>query len=836
MIGILLCLVIAADEPVQVAKPTAEQLRFFETNVRPVLVEHCQKCHGDKKQWGGLRLDSREAVMRGGDTGAAIVPGKPKESLLIRAVRHEDEDLKMPKEGKLTERQIADLVRWVEMGAPFPQTQKSGARTRDPNHWAFQPPADVAVPAVKDEAWPQSVMDRFILAKIEAAGLIPAARADKRTLIRRVTFDLTGLPPTPAEIDAYLADEANDAFARVVDRLLESPRYGERWGRHWLDVARYADSNGLDENISHGNAWRYRDYVVAAFNSDKPFDRFLIEQLAGDLLPFANEAQQHEQLIATGFLSIGPKVLAETDEAKMRMDMVDEQLDTTGRAFLGLTLGCARCHDHKFDPIETADYYGLAGIFKSTLTMTKYTKIADWHEHLLPSAAATAKKTEYDSKLAAKKAAIAEFVATADKAVQESLAADPNKKPPEKLETLYPDATKAELKKQRDELAAFEKAGPNLPSTMGVTEDKVIDLAIHLRGNPLKLGDVVPRRTPPVMRGVPVPQFTDKESGRRQLAAWLVDPQHPLTSRVFVNRIWRWHFGKGLVRTTDNFGLLGEAPTHPELLDWLARRFITDGWSIKSLHRVILNSSTYQQAATVGGSDNSLTRSVSEGERSKNLPNQGVEKHSPSLTLRVSSVSSDPENRLFSRADLRRLEAEAVRDSLLAVSGQLDLSMGGSLLKVKNREFFFDHTSKDLTTYDSRRRSLYLPVVRNNVFDVFVLLDFPDPAVSSGNRATTVVAPQALLMLNSELAMQAAAGLADRVLAESSDDDQRLARLYVMAYGRDPSADERQADQAFLAEVAQAQAGENDADKRRKQAWVMLCHVALAANEFMYVK
>ena len=812
MIGILLCLVLAADEPALVEKPTAEQLRFFETNVRPVLVEHCQKCHGDKKQWGGLRLDSREALMRGGDSGAAIVPGKAKESLLIRAVRHEDEDLKMPKEGKLTERQIADLVRWVEMGAPFPSAQKSGVRTRDPNHWAFQPPVDVAVPAVKDEAWPQSVMDRFILAKIEAAGLSPAKRANKRTLIRRVTFDLTGLPPTPAEIDAYLADESHDAFARVVDRLLDSPRYGERWGRHWLDVARYADSNGLDENICHGNAWRYRDYVVAAFNSDKPFDRFVAEQLAGDLLPFANEAQQHEQLIATGFLSIGPKVLAETDEAKMRMDMVDEQLDTTGRAFMGLTLGCARCHDHKFDPIETADYYGLAGVFKSTLTMTKYTKIADWHEHLLPSAAATAKKTEYDSKLTAKKAAVAEFVVAADKAVQESLAADPNKKPPEKLETLYPDATKSELKKRRDELAAFEKSGPDLPAAMGVTEDKIIDLAIHLRGNPLKLGDVVPRRTPPVMRSVPVPQFTDKESGRRQLAAWLVDPQHPLTSRVFVNRVWRWHFGKGLVRTTDNFGLLGEAPTHPELLDWLARRFIADGWSIKSLHRVILNSSTYQQASLSSRTRESSDRSL------------------------TTSATADPENRLFNRADVRRLEAEAVRDSLLAVSGQLDLSMGGSLLKVKNREFFFDHTSKDLTTYDSRRRSLYLPVVRNNVFDVFQLLDFPDPAVSSGNRATTVVAPQALLMLNSELAMQAAADLAGRVLADSKDDDQRLSRLYVMAYGREFSAEERQADRAFLVEVAQAQAGENDADKRRRQAWVTLCHVALAANEFMYVK
>ncbi len=810
MFGILLCLIIAAEEPTSVEKPTAEQLRFFETNVRPVLVEQCFKCHGDKKQWGGLRLDSREALMRGGDTGATIVPGKPKESLLIRAVRHEDEDLKMPKEGKLTERQIADLVRWVEMGAPFPEAAPATKRTRDPNHWAFQPLSDPPLPEIKNQKSKiENPLDRFILAKIEAAGLSPAPQADKRTLIRRVTFDLTGLPPTPEEIDKFLADDSPEAFARVVDRLLESPRYGERWGRHWLDVARYADSNGLDENICHGNAWRYRDYVVASFNADKPFDRFVTEQLAGDLLPFASEAQQHEQLIATGFLSIGPKVLAETDEAKMRMDMLDEQLDTTGRAFLGLTLGCARCHDHKFDPIDAADYYGLAGIFKSTRTMTKYIKIADWHEHLLPSAAATKMQTDYDATLAAKKTAVTEFVATADKQAREKLAAD--EKPPEKLETLYPEATKTELKKLRDELAALEKAKPNLPSAMGVTEDKVVDLAIHLRGNPLKLGDVVPRRTPPVLTGPASPQFSDKQSGRRQLAEWLVDPRHPLTARVFVNRVWRWHFGRGIVRTTDNFGLLGEAPSHPELLDWLARRFIADGWSIKSLHRVILNSSTYQQAS-------SRTRESSEDR---------------SLTT---SATGDPENRLFARADVRRLEAEAVRDSLLAIGGQLDVTMGGSLLKVKNREFFFDHTSKDLTSYDSRRRSLYLPVVRNNVYDVFQLLDFPDPAVSSGHRATTVVAPQALLMLNSDLVLQAAAGFADQVLTESTDDDQRLTRLYVMAYGREPSAEERQADRAFLADVAQAQAGENDADKRRKQAWVTLCHVALAANEFLYVK
>ena len=794
----LLCAVLAVEEPAGGEPSTSEQIRFYETSIRPLLTEHCLKCHGEQKQWGGLRLDSREATLRGGDSGAAIVPGKPLDSLLIQAVQQEDEDLRMPKDDKLSERQIADLVRWIEMGATFPGAITPVARTRDPNHWAFQPPAETPVPEVRKADWSQSALDRFILVKLEAAGLSPSPRADKRTLIRRVTLDLTGLPPTPDEIDAFLADDSPTAFARVVDRLLDSPRYGERWGRHWLDVARYADSNGLDENVAHGNAWRYRDYVAAAFNRDKPFDRFVIEQLAGDLLPFESEAQQHEQLIATGFLGIGPKVLAETDEAKMRMDMVDEQLDTTGRAFLGLTLGCARCHDHKFDPIDTADYYGLAGIFKSTQSMRKYTKLAEWHENLLPSVAASALKAEFEARVAAKNTTIADFVAAADKLVNEKLAADAAASKPEKLETLYPEATKADLKKLRDELATLEKDAKELPSAMGVTEDKVTDVAIHIRGNPLKLGDIVPRHTPPAIRGPRQTQFTAQESGRRQLAEWLVDPQHPLTARVFVNRVWRWHFGHGLVRTIDNFGLLGEAPSHPELLDWLARRFIADGWSVKSIQRLILNSSTYQQSSSIEG--------------------------------------RDPENRLFGRAEVRRLEAEAVRDSLLAVSGQLETTMGGSLLKLKNRDYFFDHTSKDLTTYDSRRRSLYLPVVRNNVLDLFQLLDFPDPGVSNGNRATTVVPLQALLILNSEFVMQVAADLADRLHGEASDDDQRLSRLYLIALGREPTSDERSADRAFLSAAVQAQSTASDANTRRRQAWASLCQVTIATNEFMYVR
>jgi cytochrome c553 len=803
-ISILMWAMLAAGEVPGDSPPTAEQLRFFESAVRPLLAEQCHKCHGPAKQWNGLRLDSREAILRGGDSGAAVVPGRPDESLLIRAIRRVDDDLKMPPETQLTGRQIADLVRWVEMGAPFPAataTAAGGRARRDPNHWAFQHASAPALPAVNDERWSQSPIDHFVLAGLEAAGIAPALPADKRTLIRRVTFDLAGLPPTPQEIDAFLADNRPDSFERLLDRRFAAPAYGERWGRHWLDVARYSDSNGLDENVAHGNAWRYRDYVVAAFNSDKPFDRFITEQLAGDLLPFASQTQRHEQLIATGFLTIGPKVLAEVDEAKMQMDIVDEQIDTTGRAFLGLTLGCARCHDHKFDPIDAADYYGLAGIFKSTRAMENYKKVARWYENVLPSPETDAIKAEYDAQIAAKKQAIDSFVAEADEKVRAGIS--PGSTVPDKLETLYAAETKAELKKLRDELTQLQKNAPELPSAMGATEDRIADVAIHIRGNPLKLGEIAPRHVPPAIRGAATPQFISTASGRRELAQWMTDPQHPLTGRVIVNRLWRWHFGAGIVRTTDNFGLLGESPSHPELLDWLAQRLVDRGWSIKSIHRLILSSSTYQQSSRPG----------------------------------LKTLERDPENRLFSRAGVRRLEAEEVRDALLAVSGQLDTAMGGSLLTVKNRGYLFDHTSKDLTDYTSRRRSLYLPVIRNHVYDVFQLFDFPDPAIPNGDRSATTIAPQALLMLNSELVMQAADDCATRLLTEGGTDDQRIKHLYALTYGRPPTADEIVANTAFLAAAERRLApAEPDATLLRRQAWSVLCQTIMAANEFLYVQ
>lgn len=809
--GTLFLLVAACDiaiaaDPVA-AQPTPEQLQFFEAKIRPVFVEHCQKCHGPEKQWSGFRLDSREALLKGGEGGEAIVPGDPANSPLVRQIRHEEGEPAMPPKGKLSDLQIADIVKWIEMGAPYPASVRNpGERNRDPNHWSFQPVKGPEVPTVAGPV--ESPIDAFIRAKLNTAGLEPATPADKTALIRRVTFDLTGLPPTPEEIGAFLADERPTAYAELIDRLLASPGYGERWGRHWLDVARYADSNGLDENVAHGNAWKYRDYVIDAIHRDVPFNEFVVEQIAGDQLPSATTEERYRRLVATGFLSLGAKVLAEPDGVRMRMDIVDEQIDTLGRAFLGMTLGCARCHDHKFDPLSTQDYYGLAGVFKSTKTMIDFKIVAKWHEHSLPTPESEAALAAHTQTVAEQKTKIETLIAAANTEIPPEKSS--TEMTQEQKEALYPEAKKTELKGLRDKLKELEAATPEHPTAMGVVDDQVADVAVHLRGDHLKLGDVVARHVPDVMKGPTAPAFHPETSGRLELARWLVDPAHPLTARVFVNRVWRWHFGRGIVPSVDNFGLLGEAPTHPELLDWLSLRFIESGWSLKALHRVILLSDTYRQAS-----------------------------HPKPATL-----EKDPENRLWGWFPVRRLEAEAVRDALLSVSGQLDRTPGGPVLTVKNRGYLFDHTSKDLTKYDSPRRSIYLPVIRNNVYDVFQLLDYPDAAVSSGDRNTSTVSPQALLMLNSDLVLQASDKLADRLLREfPADETARVVRLVRLAWGRDPHSGEAARLLADLADytqgVSESNAGRNaivTPAANRQAAWSVLCQTVLAANEFVYLR
>jgi cytochrome c553 len=795
-----------------------------------VLVEQCLKCHGPDQQSGKLRVDSLAALLKGGGRGTSLTPAHPEQSLLLKVVMHADGSPKMPPGKKLSDAQIADLARWVQMGAPWPSAGAGGQAlgTKDrAKHWAFQPVRKPAVPAVKNKAWVKTSVDAFILAELEKNGLKPAPAADRRTLLRRASFDLTGLPPTPAESDAFVNDKSPDAWEKVIERLLASPAYGERWGRHWLDLARYADSNGLDENVHYGNAWRYRDWVVSAFNRDLPYNQFLTDQLAGDLLPATQDVKEHnDRLIATGFLAVGPKFISEVDTQKVLMDMADEQLDTLGRTTMGLTLGCARCHDHKFDPISTKDYYALAGILKSTKTLEVLKKPRMWWEYPIGTPEDLAKKGEFDRQVAAQKEAINAAIA---KGKEQFQAANPGKALPKNPEMVFAAELQAELKKRREDLAALEKTAPEMPMAMGLTEGEVADLPVHIRGSHLTLGDMVPRRFPTILAstaGGADTRFDKQQSGRLQLAEWLTRPEHPLTGRVVVNRVWRWHFGQGIVRTVDNFGLLGEEPTNPALLDWLATSFVNGegsgargesgkpglsplsptsglGWSFKNLHRLIMRSSTYQMSAAQD----------------------------------PQALKVDPENRLHSRAELQRLDVEQMRDSILAVSGLLDRTMGGKALGLKNREYVFDHTSKDGTNYNVRRRSLYLPVVRNNLYDVFQLFDFGDASIPEGNRPTTTVAPQALFLMNGDLVLDAAERMAATALKRTDlDAPRRVNLLYQQAYGRPATIAEQQRAAATLARFEEA-AGKQKSNPAERQslAWSWYCHVLLASNEFVYV-
>ncbi len=811
--ALLAMLVMPAVGRAQDAKPAEADLKFFESRIRPLLVAKCVKCHGDEKQEGKLRLDSWNAMHQGGASGVLFAGKQAEKSLLLIALSYRNPDLQMPPDAKLSDVEIADFKRWIELGAPHPDAGKGGAIAprkgkidldEARKFWAFKPVAQPQAPAVTSGTWASTAVDRFLWVKLEAAGLKPAAPAEKRTLIRRATLDLIGLPPTPEDVEAFVADESPQAFAKVVDRLLESPHYGEHWGRHWLDVARYADSNGLDENIAHGNAWRYRDWVVSAINRDLPYDQFLIAQVAGDLLPFDDSTpegrqKRNEQLIATSFLAIGPKVIAEVDEVKMEMDIIDEQIDTLGRAALGMTFGCARCHDHKFDPISMADYYGLAGIFKSTRVMEHFKKVAKWHENAVPSVADLEAKKQHDEKVAQHKAKIEAVVAAGKEKLNAALTGEA--KLPADFEKQFPEATKKELTELRAQLKKLEaEAAVLIPMSMGAIDGKVTDLAIHLRGSHLTLGDVVPRKTPELLAHLEQSQFAPDRSGRLELAKWLTSPRNPLTARVFVNRVWRWHFGQGLVKSVDNFGILGEAPSHPELLDWLAHDFMSSGWSLKQLHRRLMLTAAYQQA-----------------------------------TGRASD--KDPDNRLLSYFDMRRMDAEVLRDSVLAVSGLLDRTMGGSLLHVKNRDYFFDHTSRDTTKYDSRRRTLYLPVVRNHLYDVLQLFDSTDATVSNGDRNSSTVAPQSLFLMNSDLMHDSAQALATQLTSlPNADDAARLQRLGQLVYGRPLAEAEQTRLLSYLETQTARNAESTDAAAKRRAAWQSLCHVMLSSNEFLYVK
>jgi hypothetical protein len=739
---------------------TAEQRSFFESKIRPVLVKQCYECHSaDAKKLGGkLLLDAPSEMIAGGESGPSLIPGKPDDSLIIQALRYDG--LEMPPKKPLPESVIADFVTWVKLGAPdpredAPKSAKTANKPASEPLWSLKPVSAPKPPAVKDQAWPRGAIDRFVLAKIESKSVKPTSDADRRTLLRRLSFDLTGLPPSETSDVSDLSD--------YVDSLLASPHFGERWGRHWLDVARYAESNGndgLSRNPSFPHAWRYRDYVIQAFNEDMPYDRFITEQIAGDLLPAESDAQRDRQLTATAFLALSAKP-AKAMNDNFEMDVVADQIGVVGSGIMALSVGCARCHDHKTDPIPTRDYYALAGIFKSTETMWG----AAAHQGL------TAPQT----------------------ALHELKAAAPVK-PRAEIEKIILDHPP----RRAPSKPSFKHAA-DAPLAMGVRDAKtIIDCKLNIDGESKKLGPAIPRGFLSVC-GDATLKPDAKQSGRMQLAQWLASPQHPLTARVIVNRVWLQLFGEGLVRTPDDFGLSGEKPTHPELLDHLATRFMREGWSIKRLIRSIVLSRTYQLSSA---SDDALRQ-------------------------------ADPDNTLLTRHNRRRLDAESVRDAMLAAAGTLNPQPAqGSL--IQHRDVLINELPP--LHQPSTHRSIYLLMLRNSMPPELTPFNLPEATAVTGKRDAATLATQSLYLLNNAFLVEQSRNFATRVQQAAADDVERIQFAYRQAFGRAASAAETQRAYDFIREAgAMLASAQNDENKRLSDAWAAFCQALLASNELRYV-
>ena len=860
--------------------------------VQHLLARHCLECHGpdaDQRQ-AALRLDDKKNATSALESGrTAIVPGSPKKSELLRRVAANDETRMPPRESGagLSAEEISLLTEWIREGA------------RWKTHWAFLPPEDHELPRVHDSDWSRQSLDHFILNHIEAAGQLPNGASDRRTLIRRIYFDLIGLPPTPQQVQDFLNSKSPDAWAQVVDELLASPLYGQRWGRHWLDVVRYGDSNGSDENHAYPLAWRYRNYVIDAFNADIPFDLFVQEQLAGDLLD--NAARTNEGITATGFLAIGTKILAEKDAVKKQADMVDEQIDTIGKALLGFTVACARCHDHKFDPIPASDYYALAGILHSTrledraLDTSAFLTAKKQHERRIAELNVTRKrlekqltangseilnrqaenfqrgnaailKTEYgdgigiisdpgaqntwaewDFDIQTQGTYLLQFRYAALNARPGTLSINGrivnetavNQKtggwmPPhqkwitegtfafaegmntvrfesepvmshiDRIRLIRADGVDFaavlagidDIEKQQKTLV---EQAPQPAKVMAVTDGDAHDIKLHVRGSHLSLGNIVLRGFPLVASGINRKQTTlkfnidEKESGRLQLARWMTDSEEGAgrqLARVIVNRVWQWHFGRAIAPTPNNFGLQGEVPTHPELLDWLALRLIEDNWSIKALHRRILNSATYRQRTTT--------------------------------TL----------DRLFAGYARRRMDAEVIRDTLLFHAGRLDTTSAEYLGGVTSQ----DPSPKDLLGNEdlhrnSDKRSVYLPVIRSNAYRFFTAFDFPNSTTSVGQRDITTVPTQALLMMNDPFLMDQARRFAALVL-EATSGPAIVDEIYSRLFNRRPIRSEENAALEFVRAFSET----SDANDSEQDAWGAFCHTLMLSSEFVYVE
>ena len=790
IVGFLAPAVLAAQ-----TVPGPDGVAYFEKNIRPLLAANCYGCHSSKldKPMGGLLLDSRAGMLRGGKSGVpAIVAGKPDQSLLLNAVIGKGE-LKMPPGKKLAQHEIEALTEWIQMGAPDPRTDAAPPATTSAidwqkarEHWSFRPVQDPAPPKATSTEW-GSPIDAFIKSKLDEKGLPPQPRASKLALIRRATYDLTGLPPTPEEIDAFLKDTSPKAFEKIVDRLLASQQYGEKWGRHWLDVVRYADTSGDNSDFPVPSMFRYRNWVIAAFNKDEPYDQFLRDQIAGDIIAARegllekNKEAWQEKIIATGYLANSRRFGSRILEFHLT---IDDTIDNVGKGMLGLTVGCARCHDHKFDPVPTGDYYALYGIFKSTNYPHAGTEI---YPHTFGFAALDPAKAEplknletqlsgLDNRIEDIKAGKIKFPSDAEK-------------------------SKAQAENQ-DTLRRVSNRYPYIQKAYAVSEGKPVNAKIMVRGEPGTLGPEVPRGFLTILGGQKLPA-EEKGSGRLELAEWITDPKNPLTARVIVNRVWGWHFGQGIVATPDDFGARGEPPTHPELLDYLASRFIESGWSIKKLHRQIMLTRAYQMSSA----------------------------YDPKSALK------DPKNQYLWHFSRRRLDAEELRDSFLSVSGNLDPAPGGEFPFAPEMTWKYTQHQPFIgkeQDFATNKRSVYLMQQRIRRQPFLDLFDGPDPNAVTGVRPVTTTALQALYTMNDPFYHTQADGLAVRVGMAYGNDTERLHYAFKLLYGRAPAPDELRECRDFLSKARASLDGTAvPEDRKNRESLAALMRVLMSANEFV---
>ncbi len=808
------------------AELPSDQLQFFEKHIRPVLIESCYKCHSSEaeKLKGGLSLDTRQSTLMGGESGKpGITPGKPEESSLYLSMTWKNEDLQMPPKHQLPESTVALFKKWIEMGAPDPREATTphpagGKRIIDMDagrqHWAFQKPVAAPLPAVKTANWSRSEIDTFILAAMEAQNLHPVRDADRPTLIRRIAFDLTGLPPTPDEVKAFVSDTSPDAVKRVIDGYLDSTRFGERWARHWLDVARYGESTGKEVNVLYPEAWRYRDYVIDSFNRDKPYDQFLKEQIAGDLLRYTDKRDQAEKITATGFLAIGSKGLNNRDRRQFTMDLVDEQIDALSQSMLGLTLACARCHDHKFDPVTQRDYYALAGIFLSSETLYgTYSQLQNNHASTLIELDPDANAKPGLAAIASSEVAILKQRVKDAEALVTEISAEVRGQDNRARETngvsnflrLRQARDRAETAKA--DLAQFREDGSPRTLAMGVLDrPRPENSPLLVRGDLKQPSTIIPRGLVEVLCAKGEPLNISEGSGRLDLAYFIASRDNPLTARVMVNRVWSKLMGTGIVPTPDNFGLMGQKPSHPELLDHLALSFMENGWSIKSLIRQIMLSRTYQMGST----------------------------HD------ASNFAADPDNQWRWRMNQRRLDAEAIRDAMLAVSAQINLYPvdGSPVARAGEGRQAFATFVAQTAVRPYNYRSIYLPIIRDQIPEMLNVFDFPDASLVSGERETTNVPGQSLFLMNSTEVQRAADAFAARVAQSPGTPLEQLTYAYELAFSRPPSTDELNAIRNFWGRFQEQLVGrstKNAAEQRTKAktgALSAFCQSLFASAEF----